>query len=221
MLISSTEPKEIQLLGQVSSVPERYGADVLIGVRGRLIGVQRKTFPDDYLASLEDGRLQKELMQMQRLDAAMLLLEGQPVWDGQNLAGRRYTRRQLRTALWSVQLVHGVCVETSDSLEDTCTTLLWLERWLKKRKHVGLMRRPKARDAWGGHVHGQGEAIHVLQGLPGVGPVTAQAILQHFGGRIPLAWTCSQQELEQVEGIGRKKARQLYTFIGGGYGDGV
>jgi ERCC4-type nuclease len=212
MLVSPTEPREIQLLGRVSSLPEKYGVDVLLSARGRLVGVQRKTFPEDYLASLEDGRLQKELMLMQRLDAAVLLLEGQPTWDGQNLVGRRYTRQQLRTALWSIQLAHGVYVERSDSLEDTCMALAWLETWLRKRRHVGLMRRPKARDAWGGRVRGQGQALHILQGLPGVGPVLAQAILKHFGG-IPLTWTCSQQELEQVTGIGPKTARRLYVIF--------
>ena len=76
--------------------------------------------------------------------------------------------------------------------------------------------RPKeaAKNRWG--QPDQAEfAKYFLQGLPGVGPETSEAIYNHFG-RLPLAWTCSEQELREVYRIGPVTSKHLMQMLGGG-----
>jgi len=67
MLVAPTEPMTLKALGTVSLVPEDYGSDFLWAspVFG-LVGVQRKE-ASDFVASVMDGRLDKELAQMKQL----------------------------------------------------------------------------------------------------------------------------------------------------------
>jgi ERCC4-type nuclease len=50
--------------------------------------------------------------------------------------------------------------------------------------------------------------LAVVEGLPGVGPERAEALLRKFG-TLSALFSASAEELEQVEGIGEKTARRL------------
>lgn len=214
LLISPTEPKEIRSLGKVSTVPERNGVDVLFSISERLIGVQRKTFPNDFLLSLYDGRLQREILQMSKLSGVILLLEGKPRWtiDGALLDdNRQFTKKQFRGIIWSLALEAGVLVDYTNSLQDTVEWLCMLQNWLKKRSHISLVRRPNPHGAWGEKVTGKNLAIHFLQGLPDVGPKLAEAIYDRFG-RLPINWTCTEREFSTIPGIGKKRLEKLWNI---------
>lgn len=211
IFVSPSEPKEALVLlpgSRVSGLPERYGVDYLVAVPGALAGVQRKT-GRDLLASLEDGRLSKEVMAMKLLYPALLAVEGPcppPL--------SRYTEGQVLRLLWSVRL-KGMWVERTPDLAGTALLVREFEGWLSKRSHRSLDTRPKsaARGAWldrGAREWG----VFLLQGFPGVGPELAEAIYDHFG-RVPLAWTCSRKELMEVDGIGPKRAKDLMRCLEG------
>jgi len=219
ILVSPTEPDEIQALGRTSSLPEAYGVDFMFAVRGQLYGVQRKEFPNDFLASLSDGRLQKEALRMKYLSVAVLMLEGKPRWtlDGGLIhenVGLQFTRRQLRGLLWSFTFCFGVCPEWTDDISDTIAAIQSLYQWARKEEHVSLTRRPKRKDAWGDRLSGQDQAIYFLQGLPGIGPKLAGRIYEHFGC-LPLVWTCGKEELARVSGVGPRRAEVLWTALRG------
>lgn len=86
ILCSPTEPKAlVKTLGKTSGKPESYGVDFMWKADDKWYGVQRKRFPDDLEASLADGRLAKEMGQIQGIDQAFLILEGMGKWttDGE------------------------------------------------------------------------------------------------------------------------------------------
>ena len=64
MFISPTEPKRLGDTGVVSLTPEEYGVDVLFQTELGLVGVQRKVFPGEFLASVHEGWINKEDAQM-------------------------------------------------------------------------------------------------------------------------------------------------------------
>ena len=49
-------------------------------------------------------------------------------------------------------------------------------------------------------------------GIPGVGAELADRIVKRFG--VPFQWKISQEDLETVEGIGKKKAQKIWAAIG-------
>lgn len=219
ILVSPSEPAAIKAAlrsARVHPLPEKYGADFLVVAGGQRLAIQRKTV-DDFLASLEDGRLAREILLLRRAPLALLVLEGrvEATVEGNIITPyrSRYTREQLRNALRSLQLVHGVALEYTDSEEDTAVAVVEIERWLRKGSHRGLLRRPKtaAQDDWGGR-HDREWAIFLLQGFPGIGPALAGEIYDAFGA-IPLRWACSFEDLLRVPGIGPKRARVLWDSL--------
>jgi len=195
-------------------VPERYGVDVLFGASALgAVGVQRKQI-DDLVASVQDGRLQKELGQAAALDVAILAIEGDLHWttDGFLASGRSWRKSQHVGVMLSVQ-ARGVWVIQTRDIEDTCEFLTLLEKWLGKRRTL-LSSRPKPQGAWGKATNREW-AIHFLQGFDGVGPELASRIFDTFN-RVPLQWTVDEQDLLRIEGMGTVKAKKLLEALGWG-----
>ena len=220
-LISPSEREALYYAGSrglSSSLPERYGADFLIFTpRGRC-GIQRKKFPEDFFASLDDGRLAREMAQLAYLEWRLLVPEGTPNFttDGHlvDYNYSRWTRKGLRNLLRSARIQHGVDVEWSDSIEDTVSIVCELEDYLKENVHRSLLTRPKenrTRDEWGDHSR-RDWARFFLQGFPGVGSARAEAIYDTFG-RVPMRWDCTEEELMKVWGIGPKTAKTLMRLF--------
>lgn len=178
-----------------------------------IVGVQRKEFPNDFLASVHDGRLNMQLAQMQQLDLAILLLEGKEHWttEGTLIRDRGskrngWSRSQHRNYLTSVQM-RGVQVSHSDSLKDTMAFLCDLQVWCNKPDHSGLLRRgTPPKDSWG-RVTNRDYAIWLIQGLPGVGPKQATAILDTVG--FPFILNVTVEELMRVAGVGKVRAEKI------------
>ena len=217
MLISPTEPKQFHAIGTVSSTPERYGADFLILGHKQRVGVQRKQFPDDLLASLTDGRLYDQLPRLSDLDRALLVIEGHGQWteDGE-LIGNKYQRMnisQFYGLLYTIMFEFGVPSIWVGSMRDTIEVLVSLEAWSKKKKHKALTQRPGPSKSTWGSTSEQHFAQHILQGFPGVGPELAGRIVEKFEG-VPLTWTHSVDELMEVEGLGKVKAKTMYDALG-------
>lgn len=211
MLIAPTEPTLLKQLGRVSSFPERLGADVAWPVAGRWVGLQRKTWADLW-ASLQDGRLQKELGQLQQCTWRGLLVEGLMAWTETGASRDPYLR--LSQAQWeglqaSVQWRYGGLVVQTTSLEDTVRRIVQLAEWLVKPQN-GLARRPPSPEQWGTKSN-QEWGSYVLQSFPGIGPTLALAIYTRYG--VPMQWTVGAEELAQVPGIGRVRAQRLIRAL--------
>lgn len=215
MLVSPTEPRRIQRLGKLSSTPERHGTDILIlepPVRG-LFGIQRKEVKD-LLASLADGRLGKEVSQMQRLAIRALVIEGKMTWtnDGELMQDYvKISRPQFRSLMYSIR-ARGIWVEWADDLNDTVDVICGMRDWAAKEEHTSLLSRPGPKDSGWGKVTNKDWAVHVLTSFPGVGVKTAQSIYDYFGG-VPLRWEVTEKDLAKVPGIGKVKARRMLDAL--------
>lgn len=208
ILVSPTERGLLSKIGKSSSVPEKKGVDAFWISNGKQWGVQRKEFPNDFVASMRDGRLAKELAQMARLDVAILLIEGYGTWtnDGQNLE-QAISKQQLWNYIVSASLARGIIVYQVASEADGAAFIGSVYEWSRKPVHRSLMSRPKPVGKWGQRGNRDWE-LHVLQSFEGIGPGVAGKILDHFGG-LPLAWTVGVDEMMKVDGIGKKRAEAL------------
>ena len=212
LLVAPTEPKQLKAIGTSSSVPEQYGVDVMWGTEGGLCGIQRKEFKD-LLASINDGRLVKEVSQMQQLSTRVLVVEGQPKWTDDGELMDRYTkmtRPQLHAYLLSIRS-KGIWVDWTRNLSETIEYVDTCRRWTCKPVHRALSARPKPNGKWG-VATSRDFAIHLLTSLDGIGPGVAENILDHFG-KVPLKWEVTEEQLREVPGIGKVRAKKMIEVL--------
>jgi len=224
-LLSPTEAALAELFKErviISSLPEEKGADVLVYTRPGLAGIQRKEFPHDFLSSFTDGRMTRELALLQNsCRFPILIREGRPRYypDSRIVVDRkqpsRFTRKQLFGMMNDIMFIRGIFVVDTDNTEQTVEFIKSLADFLNKEKHLGLYTRPSAQGLWYVPTARDIE-LWVLQSFPGIGPTLADNIVTYFGGRIPLKWSCSLEELEQVPGLGKKRARVLIESLPSG-----
>lgn len=210
MLVSPTEPAMLREGGEISPFPELHGVDYVIIVPGHMIGVQRKEIKD-FVASVKDGRLAKEKGQWSGspFSRIYLLMEGRVRVNnkGEILLGKNsygFKLSQMRGVLLGL----GVEVIWSDGLEDTKEYLTHLEEWWSKESH-GLSR-PGPRVEWG-KAGNRDFQIHLLMGLPGIGRVLAERILDEVG--MPFGWKVGMEELMEVDGLGEKKVKEIWKCL--------
>ena len=60
------------------------------------------------------------------------------------------------------------------------------------------------------------KTVYFLQGIPAVGPVLAKAMLEKFGS-IENVILAGEEELQEIEGLGKKKVRKIRTFLGNSF----
>jgi DNA excision repair protein ERCC-4 len=194
-----------------TNLPERYGVDFLWRAKGSYCGAQRKEL-GDLLASVSDGRLAKEVQQMQMLMTKFLIIEGWPKWTDEGMMigqyGRAWSATQWRSMLRGVSAM-GVVVEQSSCLETTRTLIEDLVSWTRK-EHRSLTRRPRPVSSWG-KADNRDYQLHLVQGLPGVGPELAERIVDRFG--VPFGWRVTREELAGVQGLGSKKIKAMWEAL--------
>lgn len=215
--VSPAEPAPLRQHNEfkTSPLPEFYGCDFLWPVEDLgLCGVQRKEVVD-FLASIRDGRLARELAQLQFVNHPMLIIEGKLRWTttGELLTsyGERWTKAQLQGYIWSIQ-ARGILTTYTESSTETVDSVFMYYRWTSKLKHASTFVRPKPTTPWGKPTNREYQ-VHLLQGLPGVGVELANRLIDAFGGTIPFGWRITEAELLKVEGIGKVKARAIYGAL--------
>lgn len=216
ILVSPTEPGQIVSLGSSSSVPEQYGADILVIEDDQMVGIQRKEFPNDYLSSRNDGRLASSLTKLTQCATRLIVLEGTPRWTTSGALVHNHIdlqRAHVRSALFTISIEYGITPHWTDDVLDTCDFIRDLARWLQKPEHRSLAHRPGPHKPPEQRKFTERDlAVHLLQGFDGVGPELAGRIYDHFG-RVPLAWTATPDELAEIERMGPGKVKRLMRLV--------
>lgn len=228
-LISPSEPPLLRSIGDTSPVAEKKGCDVLISLPNVRIGIQRKTWTD-LVISLGDGRLAGSIPKMD-MAVKVLIIEGEVKFDkaghmvvrsrnaphgSGGFLRLRHTRESLAGVAISLRYVHGLDVFYTESLFDTVATVLHLGGYFSKSDHKGVVGRRtyvKGSDGTGwGAATGEDRAralkVNLLMAC-GVGLKTAENLLKANGGKIPLAWTMSRDEMMEIDNIGDATADRI------------
>lgn len=221
VFVAPTEPAVLKAMGRVALLPERFGCDVLWMHGGSRYGIQRKEF-HDLLASVDDGRLGKEVGQMSSAKVrGVLVIEGSVRWTSEGDIVTGYGRPWRREQWYGMQLavqLEGVWMVHTANLADTVAFVRSFNTWTKKRGHGSLAARPGPKGLWGTRADDRDWAKHVLTSFPSIGPTAADRIFEKFG-RVPLKWDCEKGDLLKVKGLGPKKVEQAWVALNGS-GDG-
>ena len=104
----------------------------------------------------------------------------------------------------------GTWVCFTRDLAETIRVAKHFEKWTGKPRKA-MATRPPVTAAWG-TPDSRDFQVHLLTGFPGVGPELAERIIDHFGG-VPWTWKITVEELQQVAGIGKRKAEQIMGLV--------
>ncbi len=207
-----------------SPIPESKGADILIYSIHGSIGIQRKEVPNDFISSFTDGRMTRATSLLQQnCKFTRMVCEGTirywpdgTVHIGMTRGGKRipsrWTRKHIHGMLNDIEFIKGIMIRWTSDIDDTVLYIRSLMSFLAASKHTGLYTRPSAKGVW---FVPKAKDIHLwlLQSFPGIGPTIADNIVQHFGGKIPLDWTCSQEELASVSGLSKARAAEVWQSL--------
>jgi ERCC4-type nuclease len=220
-LVSSTDPELVKVLGDIaisSQVPEEYGADVLIFFTQGIFGMQRKAVPYDFISSMNDGRLTRETnLLFDKCKFKLILCEGRFYYypDGtlklNDAVKGHYNKKRIQGSLFNIKYVKGIDYDFTTDIEDTAEYIKNIIEFFSDPKHLGLYSRPSAPHDWIVPT-ARDIDLWMLQSFDGIGPQLAENIIQHFGGKIPIAWTCTLEELQQVPRLA-KKAEEIYPIL--------
>lgn len=197
-----------------SSSPEKRGVDFLWRANNQWWGVQRKEL-HDLLASFDDGRLKLELAQMRAaVTMPHLVVEGRIAASNEGMLmtdgwGRPVSLSSLRHRMLTVQY-EGVAVDYVRDVNGTASLIVDAYLWSHKANHSTAQTRPKPKSDWG-RLSNKDYQMHLLQGLPEVGPKMAESIIDTLG--FPLTLNATEAELQTVPGVGPATARKIVKAL--------
>lgn len=166
--------------------------------------VERKTV-EDFVRSIYDGRLFEQASRLsENYPNVVYVVEGDP-----EVAFHEKTRaRQVTAAMVALMVDYGVRFLWSLKPSQTAEVIFYLAKRVQLdmgHARVVIHRKPRLSSIreW---------QLYVLQAFPGVGPKTAEAILERFGS-IEEFCRATLAELSTVTGLGEKKAETIKKIL--------
>src|SRR3989338_2245806 len=132
--------------------------------------IERKTI-SDFISSMINGRLLKQLEDLKQFENKLLIIEGisnQEIYSDEN---SKINANAIRGFLLSVTLKHKIPIIFTKNSEDTTKYLLILLN--KKENEISLNAKKKGRNK-------KEQLQFILESFPGIGPKTAKRLLKEF-----------------------------------------
>jgi len=161
------------------------------------IGVERKR-AEDFVQSIIDGRLFEQMRNLsESYERPLLLVEGNSLYDG------GVHENAIRGALASVALDYGVPIIWTRDKKDTAALLFLIAKREQLPKNRIFTVKGKRKP-----LEGKELQEYIVSSLPGIGPMTAKELLKHLKS-VDRIFAASENELVDVKGVGKKKARAI------------
>jgi Fanconi anemia group M protein len=191
--------KNLNLKGTTILPKQLDVGDYILSTR---TGVERKEV-DDYLNSLLDGKLFKQISMLKQTYARpILIIEGNDLYTQRNI-----NQNAIMGSLATITVNFGVPVMMTKDAKETAELLCIIaKREQKDEKKSVAIRDGKYQMSL------QERQRFLIEGLPNVSAVLAQRLLSHFGSIRAIANT-SEEELKKVEGIGKNIAKEILNVL--------
>ncbi len=163
---------------------------------------ERKTFRD-FAASIKDGRLFRQACKLALVpQRGIIILEG----VSQDLKRIGVKREAMQGALITVSLYLGIPVLRAKDCDETARLMRYAAL---QGCHFATGTFPRKSSRPKGKKRMQ---LHILQGLPGVGPVRAKQLLENFGS-VEAVFLAHQDNIANVDGIGENTAKKIRWVV--------
>lgn len=169
------------------------------------VAVERKT-AGDFVDSIVDNRLFDQIQDLTDYSKPIMLIEGYNIYSQRNI-----DEKAVRGALSSVALDYGIPVIWSKGVEDTTEILIQIaeKEQEDKDKSVAVRGNNSGRTL-------EQQKEFIVAGLPGVNTKIARRLLERFED-VASVFAASEEDLQEVEGIGVKKAGSIRDILGEKY----
>jgi len=170
------------------------------------IGVERKNV-DDFLQSLIDGKLFKQVSQLRdTYSRPILILEGENLFTKRNIS-----HNAIFGSLASISVDYGISIMNTKNAMETADLLgVIAKREQKENKRAVAVRGEKHQMSL------QERQQFLIEGLPNVSGVLAKRLLSQFGS-IRGIINASEKELQEVEGVGKNIASEIVKLLNSNY----
>jgi Fanconi anemia group M protein len=170
------------------------------------IGVERKNV-DDYLESLIDGKLFKQISQLRdAYSRPVLILEGENL-----LTKRNISHNAIFGSISSISVDFGIPVlMTKNEMETADLLKVIATREQRQDNKAVAVRGEKPQMSL------KERQQYLVEGLPNVSAVLAKRLLNHFGNVRDIA-NASEEELIQVAGVGKGIATEIIKVLNSDY----
>ncbi|MEM5793400.1 MAG: ERCC4 domain-containing protein [Candidatus Aenigmatarchaeota archaeon] len=168
--------------------------------------VERKT-ANDFINSIIDGRLFSQLEELKdNFEKPIIIVEGNNFRESMN-------DNAIKSALASIILDYEVPIIMSRGTEDTAKIIYWLARreQTQSQRPIGIKGKKKPKDI-------KKLQEHIISGFPGVSTKISARILKRFKTIKSFA-NATEQELREIDGIGKELAKKLHGIINQEYVD--
>ncbi len=192
----SLVPAQLVKLGIEPDFKELKVADFIVGG----VAIERKTV-SDFISSMINRRLLKQLEELQQYPKKLLLIEGidrQELYSDENTTGMH--ANSIRGFLLSIVLKHNVPIIFTKDCADTAKFISVIAN--KKETSISLNAKKKS-------MNKKEQAQFILEGFPGIGPKSAKKLLEEFKS-LKNIFNASENDLKKILGV---KATILKTLI--------
>lgn len=181
------------------------GDYVVTGSKDSVI-IERKEWTD-LISSMRSGSLYQQLRMCRNQDdyRVVLLIEGSRSNALRYANAKNYEIRRFLSSF--VAKSPDVNLVFTRDFDETCDLVEDIDDWLNPDNEDRVHSiRPTEK------VPEERRPQYIIEGLPGVGPQTADAILDEFDS-VQQVFTASAEELQVVEGIGPKRADKIREAV--------
>ncbi|MBW6462195.1 MAG: DEAD/DEAH box helicase [DPANN group archaeon] len=206
--VDHREPKLIKKLTETNDIEtiskQLAVGDIIISDR---VGIERKEV-GDFLQSIIDQRLFKQMTELKdTFERPILILEGKNLYGIRNIHPNA-----IRGALASIACDFGIPIVSTRDLDDTKDMIIALARREQGEKRDISLRGTKRTKTT------KEKQEYIISGFPDINIKLSQRILERFG-TIKKFVNCKEKTLEEIEGLGKEKAKKIKEIIDMDYND--
>ena len=169
------------------------------------VAIERKT-AKDFVDSIMDKRLFKQATDLrEEFKNPLIILEGDDLYNG------FINPNAVRGSIASIALDFGISIIPTRNAQDTAAMIkrIAIREQTGEKPHIQTRTDKKPVNMWE-------QQLFIVESLPNIGPVNAKKLLEHFG-TVSKVINASENELMEVEGIGKKTAKNIRKVVDSKY----
>ena len=169
------------------------------------VAIERKT-AKDFVDSIVDKRLFKQAKELsEEFKHPIMILEGDDLYAG------FIHPNAIRGTMASIAIDFGISILPTRNAQDTAAMIkrIAIREQTGEKTSINIRTDKKP-------VSLMEQQLFIVESLPNIGPVNAKNLLKHFG-TVSKVFNASENELQEVEGIGKKTAKEIRKVMDSKY----